>query len=755
MYTRAIRMKVFVSYKRDHAESEALLSLLETELRSAHTTIYSDRLLTAGEWRPKLLEWIDGCDLFVVLLSERSLESEEIRDEVHRAYDRWLRTGRKRPTIIPVSVNYSGPLGGFKRDLSAFQGLRWTGEGDDDTLPNKIREEVRRKRRPKVYGAAIAALLLVVVLLYSFAPASLRDLLKPRTPSSEGRPDSARVLSVRQITHVNDVIAVAVSPDAKTVFINRLRDTQLAGVYITDVNGAPPRKLFNTFGGTIACGKANCYLSGVIDEKPGVYRFSAHEAPVMLFSGSFGGIDIHPAGDRLLLTRSDGETQTFEIVVRRIDDGSQTVERSSRGWMNNVSHASWHPDGKSILYAESGREAVLHDLSTGKRVSLPKASAWISRAAWETRGIYSLALSGTATGSEFWMLHPKGQPIGPVLRDEVWFNDLRATSLPDTFSAVRVVTHALPQLASLGPKAVTRAIAPTNLTGPFSWADPEHLVYVAKDGTGTWIEEYDIYAHQVRRLSRTASFRDAAMTPDGARLVFSMATDTDPEYGLWTSPVDRWNPVKLAQLPTTYNAISPDSKWVTFAAFGPEGGLYVTSINSGGDVRRLMRGAFGQVSFAGPQTILFLRNLGDRQTLCKISRDAGPESCFAPEEVNGFAVSPDRKTVAAVTSTQNHTRLHFIDIASGVVGKVVTVPGSVDASGGIAWTTGDSRIVYVTSTGFHRAVEAYRIADGANEVVSKSAEEFVRHVSASPDGRHAVFLRERSSSDAVLLTVTP
>jgi Tol biopolymer transport system component len=743
-------MKVFVSYKRDHAESEALLSLLETKLSAAHAKVYSDRVLTAGEWRPKLLEWIDGCDLFVVLLSEKGLESEEVRDEVHRAYDRWLRTGRKKPTIIPVSVNYSGPLGGFKRDLSAFQGLRWTGEGDDNALLNKIREEVRRTRRPRIYGTAIAAVLIVVLLVYSFAPARLRNILKPRTASPERLPDSASALSVRRITDVGDVLAVAVSSDAKTVFINRLGKTQFAGVHITDVNGAPPRKLFSTFGGMIACGKSDCYLTSVIHEKPGVYRFSASEAPVMLFSGSFAGIDIHPAGDRLLLARGHGETQGHDIVVRRIDDGSQTVERSSRGALQ---HPSWHPDGKSMLYLESPKDAVIHDLATGKRASLPPPVAWIYGAAWETRGRYVLAFSGTATGQEFWILRPDGKPIGPVLRDEVWYNDLRATPLPDTFSAVRVETDALPQLASLGTQADVTPIARTNFTGPFSWTGPEHLVYVAKDSTGTWIEEYDIYAQQVRRLSPTGWFRDPAVTPDGARLVFSMSTGA--EYGVWTSPADRWDPVKLAQLPTVGLAISPDSEWVAFAAFGSEGGLYVKTVEGGGVARRLMRGAIGQVSFAGPQTILFLRNSGDRRPLCKISSDAGPASCFAVEEVNGFAVSPDRKTVVAVTSTENRTRLHFIDIASGVIGRVATVPGSVETSGGIAWTTDDSRIVYVTSTGFERAVEAYRIADGANEVVSRSAEGFVRHVAASPDGRHAVFLRERNSSDAVILTVTP
>ena len=49
-------MKVFVSYKRDHKESERLLSLLETELSKPFATVRSDRLLPSGEWRRELLE---------------------------------------------------------------------------------------------------------------------------------------------------------------------------------------------------------------------------------------------------------------------------------------------------------------------------------------------------------------------------------------------------------------------------------------------------------------------------------------------------------------------------------------------------------------------------------------------------------------------------------------------------------------------------------------------------------------------------
>lgn len=724
-----------------------MLSLLETELNGVSTRVYSDRLLTAGEWRPKLLEWIDGCDLFVVLLSEKSIESEEVKDEVHRAYDQWARAGRKKPTIIPVNLDVSGPLGGFRRDLSGFQALRWTGEADNETLLKKIREELARARKPWMYGLALAALLLVVLLTYPFLLLPLRNTLKAREASPGPLPGSASTLSVRRITDVGNVIAVAVSPNARTVFVNRLAFDESAGMHMTDVNGAPLRKLFDTFGGTLACGTSNCYFSGAVNYREGVYRFSSSRAPVMLFSGKFNGIDLSPDGDRLLLTRS-GETPNTDHVVRRIDDGSQTVERSSRNLLHDP---SWHPDGRSLLYV-GPYDAVMHDLATGKQVSLPRPGASIFHAAWERRGRYVLAYTLTRGAGEFWILRPDEQPIGPLLREEVRYTDLRTTPLPDTFSAVRTETHTVLHLATLGSKWGPSEIGQRNMRGPFSWAGPELLLYAAEDGTDTWLEEYHIHSRQVRRLSPAGSFGQPAMTPDGKRLVFSMGAAA--ELGLWTSVTARWDPVRLAPLPIRGYAISPDSQWVAIAASGPEGGLYVTPVEPGGNARRLTRASVGDVAFATPHTILFRRAADGIRPLCKISRKGGPETCFAIDDVVMFVLSPDRKTVVAVTPGKS-SRLHFIDVASGAVGKVVTVPRWIDDSGGIAWTAGDSRIVYVTEAGAERAVEAYRLADGAIEIVSKSFEGFAEHIAASPDGRYAVFLRQRSFGDAVLLTVTP
>ena len=146
--------------------------------------------------------------------------------------------------------------------------------------------------------------------------------------------------------------------------------------------------------------------------------------------------------------------------------------------------------------------------------------------------------------------------------------------------------------------------------------------------------------------NRAGWIGNPAITPNGARLVFSMYSNFEP--GLWTSPADRWNPVKLSPLPILVHAISPDSERVAFAAFGPEGGLYVTTVEPGGEVRRLMRGSIWQVSFAGPRTIVFNRQ-SDGHRLCKIDRDGGAESCFALDGAEAFVVSPDGRTIAAIT----------------------------------------------------------------------------------------------------------
>jgi hypothetical protein len=196
-------MKIFVSYKRDHAESETLLTLLETELANVFDAVYSDRLLSSGEWRPDLLRWIDRCALFVLLLSEKGMVSKEVREEVHHVSRRWLAADRKKPTIIPIRVHYHEPVEEFLGDLKGLQVLSWTGEEDSQALLTTIRSEVGRVRRPRVRWA-IAALLVLAVLIYIFVLAPFRDIRNLRSASPATDSAAGTVIALSQAKKYRD-----------------------------------------------------------------------------------------------------------------------------------------------------------------------------------------------------------------------------------------------------------------------------------------------------------------------------------------------------------------------------------------------------------------------------------------------------------------------------------------------------------------------------------------------------------------------
>jgi len=177
-------MKVFISYKREDDDSKRLLLLLQEDLDKVFTRVYYDRLLLPGkEWRQKLQQWIDRCHVFVVLLSEKAAGSDPVKEEANWAYDRWIRTERKKPTIITVTVDYySQPLEGIWRDLSELQTLSWKGETDPKPILKEIRQAVIEAGRPQV-NWAFAVLFFLALLAYIFIQFPLDNIRKLRSAS--------------------------------------------------------------------------------------------------------------------------------------------------------------------------------------------------------------------------------------------------------------------------------------------------------------------------------------------------------------------------------------------------------------------------------------------------------------------------------------------------------------------------------------------------------------------------------------------
>lgn len=112
--------QVFISYARDDRE---VVEKLAAKLRRLVDSVWFDSQLHGGEdWWTGILERIRGCDVFLAVVSESSLESEACR--VERTYARQL--GR---TILPVALEEVPQA--LPSDLATLQIVDFSTPGED------------------------------------------------------------------------------------------------------------------------------------------------------------------------------------------------------------------------------------------------------------------------------------------------------------------------------------------------------------------------------------------------------------------------------------------------------------------------------------------------------------------------------------------------------------------------------------------------------------------------------------------------
>ena len=128
------------------------------------------------------------------------------------------------------------------------------------------------------------------------------------------------------------------------------------------------------------------------------------------------------------------------------------------------------------------------------------------------------------------------------------------------------------------------------------------------------------------------------VSPDGRSLLFIDGSPTAGTLGAWVRPLDGGEAIRIADADP--GRFSPDGRWVVAAsriAAGPSQLILVPA--TGGKVRALTSSAtasFAQPSFAGPDTILFLRSEKERRDVWRMRTDGteaealGVEGCSAP-----------------------------------------------------------------------------------------------------------------------------
>lgn len=109
MSQRAPSAKVFLSYRRAQPD-EGIVAELQKLLDAAGHHVFRDVDIPIGQrWAEAIQQQLRECDVFIVFLSEQSVDRDMVREEVKQAYYR-QKAEQGSPLILPVRLNYDGAL---------------------------------------------------------------------------------------------------------------------------------------------------------------------------------------------------------------------------------------------------------------------------------------------------------------------------------------------------------------------------------------------------------------------------------------------------------------------------------------------------------------------------------------------------------------------------------------------------------------------------------------------------------------------
>jgi len=132
--------RVFISYKRNTDPDQPLADHLREKLTAAGHAVFVDRWsIELGEiWNRRITAELEAADFLVLLLSEESVQSSMVVEEVRVAEARFRATGTQ-PVILPVRIAFEGNL---PYDLGAIlnrlQYALWKTSADTEALTGQV-----------------------------------------------------------------------------------------------------------------------------------------------------------------------------------------------------------------------------------------------------------------------------------------------------------------------------------------------------------------------------------------------------------------------------------------------------------------------------------------------------------------------------------------------------------------------------------------------------------------------------------------
>jgi hypothetical protein len=174
--------RIFLSYKRGVAPDEPVALDIYHALRQQHTVFIDQTMAVGTPWVETITQEIQRADVLIVLLSEQSLHSEMVQEEIELAQAAPQQTGQ--PRIFPVRLAYRAPFPyPLNQYLDPLQWAFWEGAADTPALIEALTGALAGRPLPLDTEAAKQKLLQQASPQSLMPPTPLAQLPSDQLPS--------------------------------------------------------------------------------------------------------------------------------------------------------------------------------------------------------------------------------------------------------------------------------------------------------------------------------------------------------------------------------------------------------------------------------------------------------------------------------------------------------------------------------------------------------------------------------------------
>lgn len=132
------RARVALVYQRTAEPDEQLATFIEARLTEEGFSVFVDRHTSFGmDWALDIQRQLGESDAVIALLSAESCHNEMVLFQIEHARET-AHIQEGQPKLIPVRVNYTGPLQGSIASLDPIEFIFWEGSHDDLGLVTEL-----------------------------------------------------------------------------------------------------------------------------------------------------------------------------------------------------------------------------------------------------------------------------------------------------------------------------------------------------------------------------------------------------------------------------------------------------------------------------------------------------------------------------------------------------------------------------------------------------------------------------------------